>query len=218
MLNPSVPGSPMSSSSRSGTALSSSTWSVSTSSDKRTWWPPIVRASAYIRAMVGSSSTRTMSPNPRPLCRGHLHQLVPELAADHFAHARLGQAAEEMDLFGRLVLGQALAAEGQDLVGARLGVVTQDDEGDHLLAVPRVGPADHRGLGHRRVFEQHFLDVARVNVEAAADDQVLLAINDVEVAFGVHAPDIARVQPSVTDGLGGCIWHPVLALHDVCPP
>src|SRR5258708_6544856 len=202
MLNPSMPGSPMSSRSRSGTALSSSTWSVSMSPDRRTWWPPISRASAYMRAMVGSSSTRTMSANPRSLRRGRLGQPIPELPADHLAHARLGQAVQEVDLLGRLVLGQPLAAEGQDLVSGGLGVPAQDDEGDHLLAVPRVGPADNGGLGHRRVLEQHLFDIAGVYVQPAADDHVLLAVDDIEVAVAVHAADVAGVQPASANRLG----------------
>src|SRR5258708_1757464 len=146
MLNPSMPGSPMSSRSRSGTAVSSSSWSASMSPERRTWWPPICRASAYMRAMVGSSSTRTMSANPPSLRRGRLGQPISELPADHLAHARLGQAVQEVDLFGRLVLGQPLAAEGQDLVRGGRGVPAQDDKRDHLLAVPRVGPADDAGV------------------------------------------------------------------------
>ena len=41
-----------------------------------------------------------------------------------------------------------------------------------------VGQADDRDLGDRRVAQQHLLDLARVDVVAAADDQVLLAVDD----------------------------------------
>src|SRR5258708_2520518 len=215
MLNPSMPGSPMSSRSRSGTAVSSSSWSASMSPERRTWWPPICRASAYMRAMVGSSSTRTMSANPPSLRRGRLGQPISELPADHLAHARLGQAVQEVDLFGRLVLGQPLAAEGKDLVRGGRGAPAQDDKRDHLLAVPRVGPADDGGLGHCWVLEQHLFDIAGVHVQPAADDHVLLAVDDIEVAVGVHAADVAGVQPAVANRLGGDVRHPVVALHDI---
>jgi hypothetical protein len=51
-----------------------------------------------------------------------------------------------------------------------------DDEGDDLLAPLGARPPDHRHLGDRRVLQQHFLDLARIDVAAAADDHVLGAV------------------------------------------
>ena len=66
-----------------------------------------------------------------------------------------------------------------------------------------VGPADDAGQRDRGVLDQRVLDVARVDVEAAADDQVLLAVDDVQVAVRVPVADVPGVQPSVADRLGG---------------
>jgi hypothetical protein len=47
------------------------------------------------------------------------------------------------------------------------------------------------------VFEQHVLDVAREDVEAAPDDEVLQPVHDVQEAVLVQVPDVAGVQPAV---------------------
>ena len=44
---------------------------------------------------------------------------------------------------------------------------------------------------------EHLLDLARVDVVAAADDHVLLAVDDVEVAVLVLAADVAGGEPAV---------------------
>jgi hypothetical protein len=46
--------------------------------------------------------------------------------------------------------------------------------------------ADHRSLDDGGVLEEHLFDLARVHVEAATDDERLLAVDNVEVAVLVH--------------------------------
>ncbi|MNL53410.1 hypothetical protein D3C87_1766540 [compost metagenome] len=61
---------------------------------------------------------------------------------------------------------------------------------------------------------QHLLDFAGVHVEAAGNDHVLLAVGQVQVAFGVDVADVAGVQPAVDEGFGGLVRLLVVALHD----
>ena len=63
-----------------------------------------------------------------------------------------------------------------------------DDRGADLLAEGLVRDADDGGLGDGGVLVEHLLDLARVDVQPAADDQVLLAVDDEEVAVLVHVP------------------------------
>ena len=74
-----------------------------------------------------------------------------------------------------------------------------------LTASPhlRVGHADDGAVLHRGVAPDHLLDLARIDVEAARDDHVLLAVGDVQEAFLVDVADVAGVQPAVDDGLRG---------------
>jgi hypothetical protein len=97
---------------------------------------------------------------------------------------------------------RAAPCEGDDLrlVGARPGL--EGDEGEDLLAQLRVGPADDGGLGDGGVLVQHLLDLARVDVVAAADDEVLLAVDDEQVAVLVGVAEVAGVEPAVLERLG----------------
>ena len=63
---------------------------------------------------------------------------------------------------------------------------------------PYVGvrPPDHRRGDDVRVGEHRVLDIPRIDVDAAADDQVLEPVDDVEVAVGVEPADVAGVQPA----------------------
>ena len=66
--------------------------------------------------------------------------------------------------------------------------------------------------------QQHLLDLARIDVHAAADDQVLGAVLQREVAVRVEAADVAGVQPAAAQRLGGGLGLvPVAGHHHVAP-
>jgi hypothetical protein len=65
------------------------------------------------------------------------------------------------------------------------------------------------------VAEQDLLDLARVDVVAAADDQVLLAVDDEQVAVVVAVGEVAGVEPAALERLRGLLGLVVVALHDV---
>ena len=140
---------------------------------------------------------------------------VAELGLEDLAGRALGQLVEDADLAGVLVRGQLLLGVGHDLLRRDRLAGLEADHGHDLLAQPAVGLADHRGLGHRGVGEEHLLDLAGVHVEAAADDHVLLAIDDEEVAVGVAVAEVAGVEPPALHGLGGRVGAAVVALHHV---
>src|SRR5437879_2777145 len=121
-----------------------------------------------------------MSPRYRSatLCRPHLQELVEaELLHRELTHLdladlagdghreRVGELPELWDLVGR----DATRAELAELVGRGRGAVTQTDPRHDLLAVALGWDADHRDIGDRRVRVQELLDLARIDVLAAAD-------------------------------------------------
>src|SRR5262249_58239649 len=59
------------------------------------------------------------------------------------------------------------------------------------------------------------LDFDGGNVLSARDDDVLLAVDDVDVAVFVPDRHVAGVQPAIGHHLGGGLGLPVVALHDV---
>ena len=63
--------------------------------------------------------------------------------------------------------------------------------------------SDHGALVDGRVLVEDLLDLARVDVVAAPDDQVFLAVDDEVVAVGVDPRQVAGAEPAVADRLGG---------------
>ena len=96
-----------------------------------------------------------------------------------------------------LVGGDPVADECDDLGGVGAGAGFERDRGTDLLAEALVRDAEHGGLGHRGVLVDDLLDLAGVDVEPAADDQVLLAVHDGEVAVGVDGADVAGGEPAL---------------------
>ncbi len=69
---------------------------------------------------------------------------------------------------------------------------------------PRTGSAPRRRRWRRRgVLVEDALDLERRDVLAAAPDHVLAPVDEVEVAFGRAADDVAGVEPVVGPRLGG---------------
>jgi len=60
----------------------------------------------------------------------------------------------------------------------------------------------------------HLLDVARVHVDPVRDDQVLLAIDEVQEPVLVDVAEVAGVQPAVDDRGGRRVWLAVVAGHE----
>jgi hypothetical protein len=93
------------------------------------------------------------------------------------------------------------------LGGERLGAGAEQyslHPGHQLLAVLLVGHADHLHVDDVGVGVEELLDLARVDVLAAADHHVLDPPDDVDVAVVVHHREVAGVHPPVgVDRLGG---------------
>ena len=70
----------------------------------------------------------------------------------------------------------------------------------------------HRDVG---VGHEDLLDLARVHVEATADDHVLGAVDDVVEAVLVPTGQVAGAEPAVPHHLGRGLGAVVVALHDV---
>ena len=94
----------------------------------------------------------------------------------------------------------------------------QLDDGEDLLAPSFIGDSDHRGLGYRGMREEQLLDLARIDVQATADDHVLQPAGHPQVATLVHRADVTHVQPAISvDRAGRCIGHLVVAQHVLVP-
>ena len=65
------------------------------------------------------------------------------------------------------------------------------------------------------MLEEHLFDLARVDVVAAADHEVLAAVDDEEKAVLIDVSEVSGVEPAVAEGLGGGLFPAEVALHHV---
>src|ERR1700754_257020 len=88
------------------------------------------------------------------------------------------------------------------------------DEGHRDFSPHPIGHADHRRVRNPGVPAQQFLDLARINILAAADNHVLEPAEDAAIARLVHRAEVTGVQPAVAiDRAGGRLRVVEIALH-----
>lgn len=102
-----------------------------------------------------------------------------------------------------LVGGDTQSREVDQLLSCCRSARLQRHDGAHLFAEPRIGHADDRDLGDGRVLIQHFLDFPGIDVVAAANNDILLPVDDVVVAIGIASSQISGAEPAVGDRGGG---------------
>src|SRR5690348_3421824 len=136
----------------------------------------------------------------------------------HFAKGVAGQGIHEDHAAWLLVAGEALTAVGRDLAGARPCAIFGHDHRDDLLTQVGVRRPDHGDLSHRRMPRQRLFHLTRVDVVAAADDQLAGAAGDGEVAVVADRAEIAGLEPAVrAEYFGGGVGAVPVAGEDVRP-
>src|SRR5690606_39180626 len=102
------------------------------------------------------------------------HGLADRALLDLARGAARQAVVAEADALGRLVAGDALAAEGGQLLEAGLlGARLADDVGVDALAPDRIGHADDGAFLDRRMPRQGVLDLDRIDVLGPGHDHVL---------------------------------------------
>src|SRR3974390_2690218 len=118
---------------------------------------------------------------------GHESELALDLLANqvllHLAGHGHGEGVDEADVVRHFVVGDLTLAEIDDLLRNGRSTLAQADDRTDLLAVPRIGDADHRHVEPLWMPIEVLLDLARIHVLAAADDHVLHTAHDVAIAF-----------------------------------
>ena len=84
----------------------------------------------------------------------------------------------------------------EELHAAHGGAVARDDGEAHALAQTVVRDGIGGGLEHARVLQREVFDVRGMDVVAAADDEVFLAADDLQIAVRVEAPEVAAHEPA----------------------
>src|ERR1700688_1057066 len=152
-----------------------------------------------------------------------LRGLQAELLFDRFPHDKFLDLAgdghrefvDAFDVARDLVVGDLALAEGADLLGGQRLARANPDPGAEFLAVAVVGDAEDLHVLDLGMAIEEFLDLARVEVLAAADHHVLDAADDVAIAFGVDHGDVARMHPAIgIEHVGGFLRLVPIAEHD----
>src|SRR3989440_6464504 len=160
--------------------------------------------------------SRLMSVDPLGLA---LPLLVAQDELLDLARRGLGQVAE-LDGRRAFEVGEVLPAELDDLLLGGLPAGLERHEGLGPLAPPGVAHGHHGTLEHRGVLSHGLLDLARGDVLAPRDDDVLLAVAQLDVAVGVPDGQVARVEPAAAErlrtgvGLFEISFHDVVTAHD----
>jgi hypothetical protein len=94
-----------------------------------------------------------------------------------------------------------------------VGAAARHDASDDLLAPFLMPAADDRDFGDRCMRLQHFLDLARIDVGAAADDQILRPILERQESVAVLRAEIAGVQPAAGERIRRSLGVAPIALH-----
>ena len=88
-----------------------------------------------------------------------------------------------------------------DLLRAGGLALTERHRGDRRLSPLSFRNPEHGDLCNCLMPGHDLLDVARVHVHAARDDEILLAVDEIQEPVLVDVPEIARVDPPLPDRL-----------------
>src|SRR5262249_7280855 len=123
----------------------------------------------------------------------------------HLAGHGPRQRVDELHHSGQLEAGHTTPTKRQDVVGGQSVAAARAPYHDRRrsLTPPGRGSSDDRDFLNSRVGLQHRLDLGRVDVLTARDDQVFLAFLDVKRPVLVQQPDVPGVEPAVPKRFGG---------------
>src|SRR4051794_12575572 len=167
-------------------------------------WPPIsapwVRLKAPRMARpIGVRAVDTMTASTMVLVPSF--QFRDQLPLGELADRRMRQVRPDLERGRQFVTAELVGQEGpQRIERERRRAFPQRDIRFRSLSAIGVGHRDHGGLAHVRVLVDRVLDDARIDVEAAGDEHVLLAVNDGEAPVLGHEPDVAGQEPAVDEG------------------
>src|SRR6201998_3725044 len=102
---------------------------------------------------------------------------------------------------------------GQQLLFGQLKPIVEFDDGGYRLSPVGMRDTDHRTILDRGVRPDDMRTLAGIHVESSGDDQVLLAVGDVQEAFIVEVPHVAGVQPAIDNGFRGLFRGVVIPVH-----
>jgi len=134
----------------------------------------------------------------------------------HLAHGVARQFADHEAALGNLEIRQPAFQLRDHGVAVDAGARPGNDHRHAHFAEVRVRHAHQRAFGHAGQLVDVALDLGRVDVVAATDDQVLAAADDVDITALVDPADVAGLEPAVgSEFFFRLFRHAPVALEDV---
>src|SRR5438093_8545291 len=138
-----------------------------------------------------------------------------QLASQDLARRGARHLVDELDLAHALVVGDALLHEVHELVGRDRRACSELHERLRDLAGSFIRLADHSGVGDGRMLAEDRFDFRRPDPESFVLDELLLAVDDEDVAFLVDLAHVTGEEPSVPEYRRRVILLSPVATHDL---
>src|SRR6185503_13767653 len=136
---------------------------------------------------------------------GRFAVALPQQRFLHLAHCIARQIIYDVDVLGHFVIGQVLLQFRDHGCRVDIGVFAGNDDGSNGLSEVRMWNANDGGLGDAWQGIQRQLDLFRVNVVSATDDQILGAADDGHIAFTVDDTDVSGAKIPVRSEFLACL-------------
>src|SRR5664280_2290971 len=120
----------------------------------------------------------------------------------------------ELHLFRTLVTGQKRPAVDQDVLFGNGDAVVGHHQGSDHFTPCVVRDPDDRHLCHASQREDGIFDFDGGDILPSGDDEVLLAVENLEVAFVIQKPAVPGMKPPIGHGSLGSFWLLPVPLHD----
>src|SRR5436305_1752910 len=129
------------------------------------------------------------------------HTLGPQLALQHAAHRAARELGPELDVPGQGEVRELVDAPAEQLLLSERRPFLHRRRHLEIVLGELAGHGMHGHVGQRSVADEDALDLEAGDVLAPPAQVVGLAVDEVEKALVVDAPDVARVVPPVAAGL-----------------
>ena len=144
--------------------------------------------------------------------------LPDQLTSQNLSNSGLWQFSPEFIMGGYFVWGKMFLAESLEFLFCQSFAGLDDDPSFDRFSAVRVRDAAYAHLQNFGMRGDGFFHFARPDLESTRLDELLLAVNDVEIAVFVHAGDITGEQPGLAifhlaQRVGCFGGHVVIALH-----
>src|SRR5436190_21423675 len=128
-------------------------------------------------------------------------EAIAQLALEDLADGAARQLVDDFEEGDSLRLAEALVGPGTNGLGVDGRAFACHDPRRRRLAPALGGNAGNRRFGDVGMLAQHRLEIARIEVEAAADDNVLAAIDESEEAVRVVADSVDGADAALARGI-----------------